>query len=68
VAEKRLTFTVKKNGGGDFTVKTSGGFVGSQCDTEVEAFVGALGATVTKGGDTDDREMERDANAIVEHM
>jgi hypothetical protein len=68
MAEKRITFTVKKNGGGDFTVKTNSGFVGSQCETEIEAFVGALGAKVNDGGDTDDREMERDANAIVEHM
>lgn len=68
MAEKRMIFTVKKDGGGKFEVKTAGGFVGTQCENEVEAFVSALGAKVTDGGDTDDREMERDANAIVERL
>jgi hypothetical protein len=68
MAEKRITFTVKKDGGGQFEVRTGEGFVGAQCENEVEAFVSALGARVTDGGDTDERTMERDANAIVERL
>lgn len=67
-AEKRIKFTVKKNGGGAFTVETGTGFVGNQCENEVEAFVSALGANVTDGGDTEYREQERDASAIVERL
>ena len=66
MAEKRMTFTVKKNGGGAFTVKTGEGFVGSQCEAEVEALIGAIGAQVTDGGDTPERTMERDASAMVD--
>lgn len=66
MAEKRMTFTVKKNGGGAFTVKTGDGHVGSQCEAEVEAIIGALGADVIDGGDTPERFMERDASAMVD--
>lgn len=65
--EKRIKFTVKKNGGGAFKVETSGGFVGTQCETEVEAIVGSLGAKVVDGGEKE-HELERDASAIVKHL
>lgn len=66
MSEKRLTFTVKKDGGGAFTVETKEGFVGSQCETAVEAVIGSLGAKATDGGDKEERYLSQDPNVLVD--
>jgi len=66
MSEKRIVFTVQKNGSGAFTVETKDGFVGTQCDTAVEAIIGGLGAKVTDGGDKDERYLAEDPNVLVD--
>lgn len=66
MSEKRVVFTVKKNGGGAFSVETKDGFVGAQCEQEVEAIIGNLGAKVTDGGDNDGRYLNDDPNVLVD--
>lgn len=66
MSEKRIAFTVKKDGGGAFTVETKDGFVGSQCETAVEAIIGSLGAKAVDGGDKEERYYNNDPNVLVD--
>lgn len=66
MSEKRLKFTVQKDGGGAFTVETKDGFVGAQCETAVEAIIGSLGAKAIDGGDKEGRYFDNDPNVLVD--
>lgn len=66
MSEKRIAFTVKKDGGGVFTVETKEGFVGAQCEQTVEALIGSLGAKAVDGGDKEERYLADDPNVLVD--
>ena len=68
MAERRMKFIIKKNGGGAFTVETKDGFVGAQCENEVETFIGAIGAKVVNSGDKDERYYNKDIDTFVDRL
>ena len=68
MAEKRIKFTVKKNGGGAFSVETQSGFVGAECEQTIETFIGALDAKTEDGGDKDDRYRNKDIEALIDRL
>ena len=68
MAEKRIKFTVKKNGAGAFTVETKDGFVGADCTTELEAIIGGIGAKVTSQGDKEEMYQEKPVDAWVDRI
>lgn len=68
MSEKRIKFTVMKDGGGAFTVETGEGFVGTQCETAVEAVIGSLGAKAVDGGDKEERYHTEDPNVLVDSI
>ena len=65
MSEKRIKFTVKKNGGGAFKVETEG-FTGSSCDTAVDGIIASVGGRVTDGGDKEERYHVDDPSAFVD--
>ena len=65
--DREMKFIVKKNGGGSFRVETKG-FTGTQCESAVEAVVGALNAKTVDQGDTDERWLNNDPNVLVDSI